>query len=256
MNLKPSEIIGRMLRQDAPEGLGVSTLEHIEAALDEGNVELAKERLEYARQEWQVVHDMYVNWAWSFFTYIQQKDGDEGLEQAYRDILGSYYRDRYDAVMAADTETQLQLSVEGLRGHLMGPGRRGEVPVTDEGERWRIDLEPCGSGGVAIKRLRAGDEPNPELFGFADKAHDWTWGKENVCHYCGHCAFVNEILAIEHYGHPLRVTEYSGDDDGSCVWYIYKDPKDIPAEYYERVGKTAPAHARRLTDHEAGGDAS
>ncbi len=248
MNLKPSDIIGRLLRQENPEGLGISTLSHVEAAMDAGDTRLAKEQLEYARLEWQVVHDMYVNWAWSFFSYIQQTQGDEALEQAYRDILGSYYRSRYDAVMAADTETQLQLSVEGLRGHLMGPGRRGEVPVTDEGKRWRIDLQPCGSGGVAIKRIREGKEPNPQLFGFADKAHDWTWGKENVCHYCGHCAFVNEILAIENYGHPLRVTEYSGDNEGSCIWYIYKDPKDIPAEYYERVGKAAPEGAPRLAD--------
>ncbi len=250
LDIKPSEIIGRLLRQETPEALGVSTLDHVETAMDAGNLPLAKDRLEYARLEWQVVHDMYVNWSWSFFSYIQQKHGDAALEQAYRDILGSYYKSRYDAVMAASTETQLQLSVEGLRGHLMGEGRRGDVPVTDEGKRWRIDLQPCGSGGVAIKRIRAGKEPNPQLFGFAEEAHDWTWGKKNVCHYCGHCAFVNEILAIEHYGHPLRVTEYSGADDGHCTWYIYKDPKDIPAEYYERVGKEAPAHAPRLADEE------
>ena len=89
-------------------------------------------------------------------------------------------------VGASSPETQLQLSVEGLRGHLMGPGRRGEVPVSDEGKRWKISLEPCGSGGVAISRLKAGEEKNPELFGFDAQPHDWTWGKKDVCHYCGH----------------------------------------------------------------------
>lgn len=248
MNLKPSDIVGRLLRQEAPTEQGNATLVQVEEAMEQGDIGLAKERLEYARFEWQVVHDMYANWAWSFFTYIQKTQGEAALEDAYRAILGSYYRDRYDAVMAADAETQLQLTVEGLRGHLMGPGRRGELGVTDEGKRWRIDLEPCGSGGVAIKRLAEGKEPNPELFGFSEEAHDWTWGKENVCLYCGHCAYVNEILAIENYGHPLRVTEYTGDPDGSCTWYIYKDSKDIPAEYYERVGKTAPEGAPRLAE--------
>lgn len=248
MNLEPSELLGRFLRQDAPEQLGISTLSAIEEAINAGDLELAKTRLEYARKEWEVVHDMYVKWSWSFFSYIDKTQGSEGLERAYRAILGSYYKDRYDKVMAASPETQLQLSLEGLRGHLMGAGRRGEVPVTDEGKRWRIDLEPCGSGGVAMMRLRSGEEKNPELFGFDEEAHDWTWGKKDVCHYCGHCAFVNEILAIEHYGHPMRVTEYTGAADGSCTWYIYKNPKDIPGEYYERVGKKAPADAPRLSE--------
>lgn len=248
MELEWSEAIERMLRQEHPEALGKATIGAVEEAVEDGDLERVKETLEYARNEWQVVHDMYVNWAWAFFTYIQREQGEDALEDVYRFVLGSYYRDRYDKVMASDAETQLQLTIEGLRGHLMGPGRRGELGVVDEGKRWKIDMEPCGSGGEAIKRLQAGEEPNPELFGFSEEAHDWTWNKENVCLYCGHCAFVNEILAIENYGHPMRVTEYSGDADGHCTWYVYKDPKDIPAEYYERVGKAAPVHAPRLRD--------
>lgn len=245
MQLEFSELLGRLLRQEGAPDIGHSTVGAVEQAMDAGDLSLAKQRLEYARHEWEIVHDMYVKWAWSFFTYIQQTQGEAGLEQAYRAILGSYYRDRYDKVMAADPQTQLELTVEGLRGHLMGPGRRGELAVTDEGQRWRIDMDPCGSGGAAIIRLRDGKEPNPELFGFSQAAHDWTWGKPKVCLYCGHCAYVNEILAIEHYGHPMRVTEYPADESGRCTWYIYKRPEDIPAEYYERVGKTAPATAPR-----------
>lgn len=251
-----SEEVGRMLRREAPEELGRATIGQIEDAIDAGDAEQAKELLEYARNEWQVVHDMYVNWTWAFFTHVQREYGEEALEDVYRSVLGSYYRSRYDKVMASDAETQLQLTLEGLRGHLMGPGRRGELDVVDEGKRWKILMEPCGSGGVGIQRLSAGEEPNPELFGFSEKARDWTWGKENVCLYCGHCAFVNEILAIENYGHPMRVTEYSGDADGHCTWYIYKDPEDIPAEYYERVGKTAPAGAPRLAEEQGLGEPS
>lgn len=253
--MKPewSKELGRMLRQDPPEELGRATIREVADAIDAGDPERAKELLEYARNEWQVVHDMYVNWAWAFFTYVQREYGEDALEDVYRFVLGSYYRDRYDKVMESDAETQLQLTVEGLRGHLMGPGRRGEVDVVDEGKRWRIAMEPCGSGGAAISRIRSGEEPNPELFGFSKEAHDWTWSKDNVCLYCGHCAFVNEILAIENYGHPMRVTEYSGADDGHCTWYIYKDPKDIPAEYYERVGKTPPPAAPRLANEESQG---
>jgi hypothetical protein len=247
MNLTHSSLINRDLRQDPPEEVGVSSLRLAYAAMDRGDTVEAKRIAEYARLEWQVVHDMYVNWSWSFFTYIAETYGEPDLEKALRSVMGSYYRARYDKVMASGVTQQLQLTVEGLRGHLMGPARQGDIEVVEESDRYKLTLAPCGSGGVARQRVESGAEPQPQHFGFSKQAQPWTWGKERVCYYCAHCAMVNEVLAIEHYGHPMRVTEYPEDPMSPCTWYIYKDPKKIPAEYYERVGKPAPAGAPRLT---------
>ncbi len=246
MAIRFSPLINRDLRQDEPAEAGVSTLKQAYEAMEHGDLAEAKRVVEYARLEWQVVHDMYVNWSWSFFTYIANTYGEKEMEKAMRTVLGSYYKDRYDKVMAADVKTQLQLTLEGLRGHLMGKDRQGEIEVTEEKERYVLKLDPCGSGGVARQRVESGKEPRPDLFGFSEKAGPLTWGKKHVCHYCAHCAMVNEILAIENYGHPMRITEYPEKAEDPCIWYIYKDPKAIPAEYYERVGKKAPAAAPRL----------
>lgn len=247
MNIKFSPLLNRNLRQDEPDQVGISTLKQAYAAMDRGDINEAKKIAEYARLEWQVVHDMYVNWSWAFFTYIAENYGDAALEKAMRSVLGSYYKARYDKVMASDVKTQLQLTVEGLRGHLMGKDRQGEIYITEEEDRYVLKLDPCGSGGVARQRVESGKEPRPELFGFSTKAGPLTWGKERVCHYCAHCSMVNEILAIENYGHPMRITEYPENPQDACIWYIYKDPKKIPAEYYERVGKKAPSGAPRLS---------
>lgn len=246
MNIKHSPLLNRDLRHDEPSEVGISTLRQAYAAMDRGDLEKAKRISEYARLEWQVVHDMYVNWSWSFFTYIADNYGEEELEKAMRSVLGSYYRARYDKVMASDVKTQLQLTVEGLRGHLMGKDRQGEVYITEEEDRFVLKLDPCGSGGIARQRVESGREPQPDLFGFSKKPGPLTWGKEKVCYYCAHCSMVNEIMAIENYGHPMRVTEYPDKAEDACIWYIYKDPKRIPAEYYERVGKKAPEGAPRL----------
>lgn len=248
MNIKMSQLLGRDLREDEPNEVGVSTLKNAFAAMDRGDTAEARRIVEYARLEWQVVHDMYVNWCWSFFTYIAKNYGEGEVEKAMRFVIDSYYKERYDKVMASDVKTQLQLSVEGLRGHLMGPGRQGEIEVTEEPERYKLTLNSCGSGGVARQRVESGREPNPQLYGFSEEAHPWTWGKKDVCYYCAHCALVNEVMSIEGYGHPMRITEYPEKAEDPCVWYIYKDPKDIPAEYYERVGKPAPIGAPRLKD--------
>ncbi|MEX1139550.1 MAG: hypothetical protein WEF53_09440 [Bacteroidota bacterium] len=246
MNIKHSPLISRDLRHDEPQEVGISTLKQAYDAMDRGDIAEAKKIAEYARLEWQVVHDMYVNWSWSFFTYIAEHFGEAELEKAMRSVLGSYYKARYDKVMASDVKTQLQLTVEGLRGHLMGKDRQGDIGITEEKDRYVLRLDPCGSGGVARQRVESGKEPRPELFGYTKKAGPLSWGKEKVCHYCAHCSMVNEILAIENYGHPMRITEYPEKAEDACVWYIYKDPKKIPAEYYERVGKQAPAGAPRL----------
>lgn len=248
MNLTKSQLLGRDLREDEPAEVGVSTLKKAFDAMDGGDTAEAKRIVEYARLEWQVDHDMYVNWSWAFFTYIATTYGEEALEKAMRFVLQSYYKDRYEKVMKSDVKTQLQLTVEGLRGHLMGPGRQGDIEITEEKDRFKLKLNPCGSGGVARQRVESGAEPNPHLFGFTKEAHPWTWGKERVCYYCAHCSMVNEIMSIENFGHPMRITEYPKNAEDACIWYIYKDPKDIPAEYYERVGKNAPPDAPRLKE--------
>lgn len=248
MDLKKSELLNRDLRHDGANEVGISTLRKAYEAMDRGDHVEAKRIAEYARLEWQIVHDMYVNWSWSFFTYIADTYGEAELEKAFRSVLGSYYKSRYDKVMAESVESQLQLTLEGLRGHLMGEGRQGDIGVTEEEDRYVLKLAPCGSGGVARQRVESGAEPNPQLFGYSKTAQPWTWGKENVCYYCAHCTMVNEVLAIENYGHPMRVTEYPEKAEDPCTWYIYKDPALVPAEYYERVGKSAPEGAPRLSD--------
>jgi hypothetical protein len=130
-----------------------------------------------------------------------------------------------------------------MRGHLSGPGRQGNIDVTDEGDRVVVSFYPCGSGG----RARRGDpargippaSERPE-FGPSEDAHDWTWGRAGVCLYCAHCSLVNEILPIERLGFPIRVTEYPEAPGDPCRWVLYKDPRDVPAAAYERVGKRKP----------------
>jgi hypothetical protein len=255
MDIQHSDITGRPLRTGDPTELGLSTLKEAFRLLDEGQVDEAKVALMYARQEWEVVHDMYVNWAWSFFSYVSRISGEAEMEKAMRSVLASYFQVRYDKVMASSVQTQLELTIEGLRGHLMGPGGMGEVEVVEEEDRYKLMLI-CSSGGKARERIESGRERFPELYGFSEQPSPLTWGKKHVCHYCAHCALVNEIMPIENYGHPMRITEYPAGTtaDPSCTWYIYKDPRNIPAEYYERVGKKAPPHAPRLSSTTVTGD--
>ena len=84
MKIELSQLIQRDLRQDPPSEVGISSLRFAYEAMERGDIAEAKRIVEYARLEWQVVHDMFVNWSWSFFTYIANTYGEQDLEKAMR----------------------------------------------------------------------------------------------------------------------------------------------------------------------------
>jgi hypothetical protein len=239
-----SSALGRLIRVgEPPEQLGRSTLLEAYDAIDRGTADEAKRLLESFRYEQQIIQDIYVDWIWAMLTWVQGEVGEPAVERIMRDTLGSWALARYANYLDLSFDERLALTVEGMRGHLSGPGRLGSVDVVDEGKRVVVSFDPCGSGG----RARRGDPDDaipgatqrPEL-GFSEGAHDWTWQQKGVCLYCSHCSLINEILPIERLGFPMRVTEYPASPDDACRWILYKDPRDVPAEAYERVGKTKP----------------
>jgi hypothetical protein len=254
-NLEYSERIGRLIRMREPDGqLGRSTLLEAYDAIDNGDVDGGKRLLESFRYEQQILQDIYVDWIWAMLTWVQRRVGEPEVETIMRETLGAWAAERYANYLDLSYEERVALTVEGMRGHLSGPGRIGNIAVVDEGDRTVVSFDPCGSGGRARRGDPAQGVPTglerPE-FGYSEEAHDWTWGERGVCLYCAHCSLVNEILPIERLGFPMRVTEYPESPDDKCRWILYRDPREIPAEAYERVGKSKPSAeelARRWND--------
>jgi len=226
----------RNIRTENLQELSVSTVTKINEAIDGGRSEEAKALVDYFRQEMQIVHDIYAEYVQGLLAHIAETYGENAVEAAFRGSLGKWFKERYDAYNRLDLEEKLQLTAEGMRCHLDGPERKGDFTVTEESDRYVFKWDPCGSGGV----LRRKAEAEGRELAVARQSHDWTWGKEGVCLYCAHCSLVNEILPIEHYRYPNRITEYPKQPGDPCVWYIYKNPDDIPEEFYARIGKVKP----------------
>lgn len=132
-------------------------------------------------------------------------------------------------VEAAKPEDVVVLMAEHLRAHFSGPGREGQVTLVEEPDRWRMVFSPCGTGGVLRQGGGPGASPLPA-------AGPETWGRAGeVPAYCAHCA-LNEIHSIRRMGYPAWVTEFDPDPSRPCGWTVYKDPKAVPARYYERLG--------------------
>jgi hypothetical protein len=202
--------------------------------------------LERMRLEFKNPHELLVAQIQDLLTYIAETWGEEqvldSMQQTYQSIWGDRYA-RWDQMTPHE---KLALTVEGMRGgHFSGLRRRGDMLLIDEGDRYRMVMDPCGSGGV----LRRGDPetgrgPYPITeHGTNRQLHLWTWQKTGVHWYCTHCCFSMEWLPGRVRGRPLRPLDHVLDPGAPCTWYIYKDEAHTRAYHYARSGLATPSDA-------------
>jgi hypothetical protein len=217
----------------------------------------AMHELDGLREDWRRLHDRYVDMISGVLTYVARRFGEARLEDCYRFVLEPYIQERYMPfdVRVRDYEDTLfrnvYLSFEAMRGHLCGPGRRGDIEFEEHEDRWVLRFDPCGSGGRTLRgdpvEGTGSRAESPYCFGVTQGKHDWAWNEKGVCYYCAHCCLALERLPAERWGHPVRVvdsplypTETSGPNPTKCQWTIYKSLEAIPPEAYERIGLSKP----------------
>ncbi len=215
------------------------------AAIERDDVEQAHFWLERMRLAFLNVHDVLVVWMQNLLTFIATEYHEpavlETILHTHQDIWG----DRYAAWDQMTPWEKVALTVEGMRGgHFSGMRRRGDVIVEDQGDRFMVAFDPCGSGGV----MRRGDPETgrqpvaTKPHGVNEEPHLWAWGKTGVHWYCSHCAIAMEWLPGQKRGYLLRPLDHTLDHHAPCPWYIYKEDRLIRDYHYPRTGQTNPVH--------------
>ncbi len=199
--------------------------------------------LERMRLAFLNVHDVLVAWVQDQLSYIAETWQEEAVLDTILHTHQSIWGDRYAAWDKMTPWEKVALTVEGMRGgHFSGGQRRGDVIVEDQGDRYMVAFDPCGSGGV----IRRGDPETGRrsyeitMHGTNQTSHLWTWQKEGVHWYCSHCAIAMEWLPGRKRGYLLRPLDHTLDHNAPCPWYIYKDYRDIREYHYSRTGQTKP----------------
>ena len=77
IKLEYSERLGRVLRMDDLETLGVSTQTLAEEAIQAGRVDEAITLVDYFHQEMRIMHDILITWLTDIVRYILARDGGE-----------------------------------------------------------------------------------------------------------------------------------------------------------------------------------
>jgi hypothetical protein len=222
---------------------GAGDLERARDALAAHDGPAAVTAIELMRVRWAAQHDGLVVWIQEVQTEIAERFGEDAIRESVTLAYEHIWKPRYALWGEMSPELRLQLSVEGMRGgHLSGPRHRGDVGVIDEGDRYVMSLDPCGSCGV----LRRGDPDSgrpPHASATNQEPHAWTQGRTGMSWYSIHSMIALEYIQMSEGRPPLRPVEDCDLPDRPCRWFIYKDVNKPRRIHYVRQGFTPPADA-------------
>jgi hypothetical protein len=204
---------------------------------------------------WRQMHDRDVDHIYGLMSEIASRFGERELAAMWDAIIGDLFASRYAKFDIAQYSwdeslwTNLYLVMEAMRGHLVGPGRKGNFEFEEDDERFTFRFDPCGSGGHTIRGDEVEGTPPrmepPYGWGVTTEEHDFAWNTKGVCYYCSNCCVVMQLKPIDAFGYPVRVVEpptYPSTSEAKCTWHVYKDPTHVPEGYYRAVGREKPAN--------------
>ncbi len=214
--------------------MGTRTLDLVLEAIDAGDKEKARKLANRMYREFNFLHDGYMFWVSGLLTHIYRNYGMDAVEKAEREAHAIEARAVFKRQEVKDIRTKVEKLASGLRGHLQN------IKIQEDDEKITLSMQPCGSGERIIQK--GGYTPEIGL-ARVKEPHPLTWSKPDFPIYCMHCPLF-EMLDVDETGdfgavHIVTEPMYHG----TCQFAFYKNPADIPEEFYTRIGKKKPAAA-------------
>src|SRR5262245_1657928 len=142
--------------------------------------------LDDVKESWRRIHDRDVDHVYGLMNEIVVRFGEDTLEEMWEETVGGLFRMRYakfdvDVLPWSDSVgTNLYLAFEAMRGHLVGPGREGNMEFEEDEDRYTFRFDPCGSGGHLVRGDDEVEGTPPRMeppYGWAviEGEHDFAW---------------------------------------------------------------------------------
>jgi hypothetical protein len=226
----------RFFTDDELAEMGKRTLDRLTDAVDAGDPEQAKKIAKRMYNEFLSMHDLYRNWITATLSEVGQRYGDQALDEIMVEGVRAWWQPNVEKMPKGtdrdSVRAKIKMFAAGLQGHLQ------PLEIIEDDEKFEIKMKPCGSGGRLIAEgLYEGDNAFLKI----KDGQPLTYGRPDYPVYCAH-EYAMEKINIEQTGAPFVVVEPAaklGRD--YCSLLVYKDPKEVPLKYYERIGLKKPA---------------
>lgn len=185
----------------------------------------------------------YMNFTGMALAYIQERLGTGGFEDICRRFGDHYMTDWYlqtrrGTWMKSWKEEQnretFKEMIREFASLMRQQSGKGFKSVEEDDEKVIFTVDPCRSGG---RFRRQGMYREPLNWPVIKEPGPLTFGIPDFPYYCGHCAVVHSQIPIDLDGAMWPVMLPPQKDEDPCIYLFYKNPRDIPDEYYTRVGK-------------------
>jgi hypothetical protein len=236
----------------------LTEMQAVTAAAYRQQPDAGRAALDIAKETWRQCHDRDVDHTYALMSLIKEQLGEDAIRDMYDRVLLPLFVWRYEKFdidkhpWDEALESLMLVACEAMRGHLVGPERTGDMELIETEDRFILRFDPCGSGqrtirGDWIEGTPSRMEP-PYGWTVTEEPHTWTHGQKGVCLYCAHCVILMEEMPMDRFGYPVRVIDPPTYPDTNpdpnvrqkCQWQMFKDPTQVPEEYYTRVGRTKP----------------
>lgn len=236
----------------------ITGIEELVGLIWTGRADEALACLDRTKEVWRQVHDRDVDHTYGLMSEVKTRLGEPAIADMYQRVLLPLFAWRYDKFdidkhpWDDGLEVLMLVACEAMRGHLVGPERTGDFELIETDDRFIVRFDPCGSGqrtvrGDWIEGTPPRMEP-PYNWKVSEEKHSWNHFTPGVCLYCAHCIVLMEEMPIDRFGYPVRVidppvypdTDRDPERRQKCQWQMFKDPTNVPEEYYTRVGRTKP----------------
>lgn len=205
--------------------ISMSLYEDTVKAMEAGDMDKAKATLQQFAQEAKFVHDGFAETIASLLTWIAGKNGEDGVEEAYRHLAEDFWKPLLMSMKDAGAEAFMNVFVGAARAHA------SDFYVEEDDDKYVIVSNYCGTGGKMIKEGKIDtDKRHPFNFGTTKQPRSWSFGRAGVPYYCAHCSLWMGIQPKE-WGIHLFEHQFGRqfDEAGNpvaepCKTIIYKKP--------------------------------
>jgi hypothetical protein len=193
-------------------------------AIEAGRKEEALKAVDEIWAEGRPIHDLYGDMAAVFLDFINEKLGEEAVEEAWRYVGEKVWRPVLEGYRDKP-ETLAATYAMFLRSHGY------DFTCEEDEEKFTFLLHYCPSGGRMLQEGKAETSTrHPLNFGVTKKERPWGFNQKGVLYYCGHTQLWFDTQPRE-WGINLFTARYGefnekGEVVGRpCVVTIHKKPR-------------------------------